>query len=64
VTEIGQQAPEFALESDSGETITLESLRGRPVVVYFYPNSSTIQGGVPIVYFANPRAKVLRWSAI
>jgi thioredoxin-dependent peroxiredoxin len=41
VTEIGQQAPEFALESDSGETITLESLRGRPVVVYFYPKDDT-----------------------
>jgi thioredoxin-dependent peroxiredoxin len=41
VTEIGQQAPEFALESDSDETITLESLRGRPVVVYFYPKDDT-----------------------
>jgi peroxiredoxin Q/BCP len=41
VREIGQPAPDFALESDSGETITLESLRGRPVVVYFYPKDDT-----------------------
>jgi peroxiredoxin Q/BCP len=35
--EIGQPAPPFSLESDTGETITLESLKGRPVVIYFYP---------------------------
>ena len=41
MTEIGQPAPDFALEADSGQTITLESLRGRPVVVYFYPKDDT-----------------------
>jgi thioredoxin-dependent peroxiredoxin len=41
VNEIGQPAPDFSLESDSGETITLESLRGRPVVIYFYPKDDT-----------------------
>jgi peroxiredoxin Q/BCP len=41
VSEIGQPAPAFSLESDSGETITLESLRGRRVVVYFYPKDDT-----------------------
>jgi peroxiredoxin Q/BCP len=41
VSEIGQPAPDFALESDSGETITLESLRGRLVVIYFYPKDDT-----------------------
>ena len=39
--EIGQPAPPFALESDDGETISLESLRGRPVVIYFYPRDDT-----------------------
>ena len=41
MTEIGEPAPAFSLESDSGETITLDSLRGRPVVVYFYPRDDT-----------------------
>ena len=41
MSEIGQPAPDFSLESDSGETISLESLRGRPVVVYFYPKDDT-----------------------
>jgi peroxiredoxin Q/BCP len=39
--EPGQPAPPFSLESDTGETISLESLRGRPVVIYFYPKDDT-----------------------
>jgi peroxiredoxin Q/BCP len=39
--EPGQPAPPFSLESDSGETISLESLRGRPAVIYFYPKDDT-----------------------
>lgn len=37
----GDPAPDFALESDSGETIRLEELRGRKVVLYFYPKDDT-----------------------
>jgi peroxiredoxin Q/BCP len=29
------------LESDTGETVTLSSLRGRPTVLYFYPKDDT-----------------------
>jgi peroxiredoxin Q/BCP len=41
VIEVGDPAPEFALSSDTGETISLSSLRGRPVVLYFYPKDDT-----------------------
>ena len=37
----GEPAPAFTLASDSGETVSLESLRGTPVVVYFYPKDDT-----------------------
>ena len=37
----GQPAPDFALESDTGETIRLSDLLGGPVVVYFYPKDET-----------------------
>ena len=37
----GDEAPDFALESDEGETVTLSALRGRPVVFYFYPKDDT-----------------------
>jgi thioredoxin-dependent peroxiredoxin len=37
----GERAPDFELTSDSGETIKLSSLRGKPVVLYFYPKDDT-----------------------
>jgi peroxiredoxin Q/BCP len=40
VTE-GQAAPGFTLTSDTGDVVALESLRGRPVVLYFYPKDDT-----------------------
>jgi thioredoxin-dependent peroxiredoxin len=41
MVEEGQQAPDFELESDGGERVRLSNLRGRPVVLYFYPRSDT-----------------------
>jgi len=37
----GDLAPEFELATDGGETVTLSRLRGKPVVVYFYPKDDT-----------------------
>jgi thioredoxin-dependent peroxiredoxin len=41
VLEEGQPAPDFMLASDSGDDVSLESLRGKPVVLYFYPKDDT-----------------------
>jgi thioredoxin-dependent peroxiredoxin len=38
---IGDKAPAFSLASDSGETISLRDLKGKPVVLYFYPKDDT-----------------------
>ncbi|MFD1197333.1 peroxiredoxin [Brucella gallinifaecis] len=38
--QLGELAPDFTLPSDSG-TITLSSLKGNPVVIYFYPKDDT-----------------------
>ena len=35
--EEGKPAPNFELRSDSGDTVSLAGLRGKPVVLYFYP---------------------------
>jgi peroxiredoxin Q/BCP len=37
----GDPAPDFTLESDTGEEVTLSSHRGKPVVLYFYPRDDT-----------------------
>jgi peroxiredoxin Q/BCP len=37
----GDPAPDFTLTSDAGDDVTLSSLRGRPVVLYFYPKDDT-----------------------
>jgi peroxiredoxin Q/BCP len=41
VVEEGKPAPDFALETDSGETVSLADFRGKPVVLYFYPKDDT-----------------------
>ena len=37
----GSFAPDFTLPSDEGGSVTLSSLRGRKVVLYFYPKDDT-----------------------
>ena len=39
--EEGKPAPDFELQSDSGETVRLSDFRGKPVVLYFYPKDDT-----------------------
>jgi peroxiredoxin Q/BCP len=38
---IGDKAPDFTLPTDGGGTVSLAALRGKPVVVYFYPKDDT-----------------------
>jgi peroxiredoxin Q/BCP len=37
----GDTAPDFTLTSDTGDQVTLSGLRGRKVIVYFYPAAMT-----------------------
>jgi peroxiredoxin Q/BCP len=37
----GNPAPDFDLVSDAGERVQLSALRGKPVVLYFYPKDDT-----------------------
>ncbi|CAK0743898.1 putative peroxiredoxin bcp [uncultured Gammaproteobacteria bacterium] len=38
---LGSSAPDFTLATDGGGLVTLSALRGRKVVVYFYPKDDT-----------------------
>ncbi|MCI4338123.1 MAG: peroxiredoxin, partial [Thermoplasmata archaeon] len=37
----GEMAPDFTEKTDDGSTLTLSSLRGQKVLLYFYPEADT-----------------------
>ena len=41
MVEEGKPAPDFELTSDAGDTVRLADLRGKQVVLYFYPRDDT-----------------------
>lgn len=38
---IGEPAPDFSLQNEAGETVTLSHFHGRQVILYFYPKDDT-----------------------
>lgn len=38
---VGQTAPDFSAEASMGQTISLSDLRGKWVILYFYPRNNT-----------------------
>lgn len=39
--QVGDKAPEFSLPTGSGEKLSLKDLRGKKVILYFYPKDDT-----------------------
>jgi peroxiredoxin Q/BCP len=39
--EVGSKAPDFSLPDQDGNTVRLKSLKGKQVVLYFYPKDDT-----------------------
>ena len=39
--EVGDKAPDFTLNDQDGNPVTLSELTGKPVVLYFYPKADT-----------------------
>src|SRR5262249_24698690 len=37
----GQKAPEFRLQDDTGKEVSLKDLKGKKVILYFYPKDDT-----------------------
>jgi peroxiredoxin Q/BCP len=60
----GAEAPDFTLESDSGETVSLSQLRGKPVVLYFYPKDDTPGCTTEACEFRDAWAEVKRTGAV
>ena len=39
--QVGDKAPDFSLTDQDGKTVSLKSLKGKQVVLYFYPKDDT-----------------------
>ena len=61
---VGQPAPAVALRSTSGKLVTLHSLRGKKVVLYFYPKDDTPGCTKEACDFQATRAHFAREGAI
>jgi len=59
----GDAAPEFSLPNQQGETIRLKQLRGKPVVLYFYPKDDTPGCTKEACGFRDAYAKVAQTGA-
>ena len=38
---VGDKAPSFTLASDDGKAVSLSDLKGKRVVIFFYPKANT-----------------------
>jgi peroxiredoxin Q/BCP len=61
---IGSKAPAFSLPADDGTTVSLESLAGRAVVLYFYPKDDTPGCTVEACEFRDRWAEVRKAGAV
>lgn len=60
----GQPAPDFTLDTAEGRPLKLSSLRGRPVVVYFYPKDDTPGCTREACGFRDARARLAAAGAV
>ena len=60
----GSKAPAFSLPADDGTTVSLKSLAGRVVVLYFYPKDDTPGCTVEACEFRDSWAEVRKTGAV
>lgn len=60
----GTPAPPFSLQSDAGEQVRLKDLKGKKVVLYFYPKDDTSGCTVEACEFRDSWAAVKRAGAV
>ena len=60
----GQKAPAFSLPSSEGHDIALKDLRGKKVVLYFYPKDDTPGCTREACAFRDARSRLARTGAV
>lgn len=60
----GDPAPDFTLSATAGETVSLGALKGRKVVLYFYPKDDTSGCTVEACEFRDSWTSVQRMGAV
>jgi len=64
VVQAGERAPDFTLQDADGRALTLSELRGRPVVLYFYPKDDTPGCTREACAFRDAGARLARAGAV
>jgi thioredoxin-dependent peroxiredoxin len=62
--EPGQRAPAFTLIADDGSKVRLSDLRGKPVVLYFYPKDDTPGCTREACAFRDQRARLQKLGGV
>lgn len=62
--EPGSKAPDFTLSAHDGTKVKLSGLRGRPVVLYFYPKDDTPGCTREACGFRDAKAKLAKHDAV
>jgi thioredoxin-dependent peroxiredoxin len=60
----GDKAPDFRLQAEDGHEVTLTGLRGKPVVLYFYPKAMTPGCTTEANEFRDTKAQFERAGAV
>lgn len=62
--QVGDKAPAFTLPTDGGGKVSLADLKGKPVVLYFYPKDDTSGCTSEAIDFSNHKAKFDKLGAV
>jgi peroxiredoxin len=63
MVKVGDPAPNFSARATSGALVTLSSLHGRPVVIYFFPKAFTMGCTIETRQFRDNYAELSRLGA-
>jgi peroxiredoxin Q/BCP len=61
---VNDKAPDFTLQDENGKEVSLKDLRGKTVVLYFYPRADTPGCTIEACGFRDTYKKILKTGAV